>query len=70
MMPRRPIDAADAIVVRVGDDEVAVRRDRDAVRRVELRGDRRPVVAGEAGAELVVAGDRLDDRVARVDRGG
>ena len=42
-------------------------RDRHAVRRVELRHDRRAVVAGEAGAEVVAADDRLDDVVARVD---
>ncbi len=65
--PGRSIDAADAVVVRVGDDQIAVGRDRDAVRRVELRHDRGAVVAGEAGAQLVAAGDRLDLDVVRVD---
>ena len=42
------VDAADDVVVRVGDVDVAVRRDRDAARRVEPGLDRRTVVAGVA----------------------
>ena len=45
---RGPVDAADAIVVRVGDHEVAVGRNRHAVGCVELRDDGGAVVAGKA----------------------
>ena len=44
--------------------QIAVGRDRDAVRRVELRLGRGTEVAGEAGAERVVADDRPDGVVA------
>ena len=54
------VDAPDALVVRVGDDQIAVGRDRDAVRRIELRRDGEPVVAGESAARIVIAGHRLD----------
>src|SRR5207244_1449430 len=53
----RLIDTPNPIVVGVGDDEIAVWCNRDAVRRVQLRGRCVVVVAGESGAEVVVAGD-------------
>ena len=70
----RPVDPADAIVVRVGDDQVAVRRDRHAVRRVELRPGGRPVVAGEAARSRCrrpvttfdAPIDQVDDVVVRI----
>ena len=65
--PVSPVDAADPVVVRVGDDEVAVGRDRDAVRRVQLRLGGRAEVAREAGAERVVADDRRDVALRGVD---
>src|SRR4029077_7574528 len=61
-----PVDPADAIVVRVGDDQIAVGSDRDAVGRVELRLRGGRVVARETGAERIVAGGR-PDVVLRVD---
>ena len=62
------VDPPHSIVVRVGDDDVAVGRNRHAVWCVELRENCRAIVAGEAAAEVVIAGDRLDVRiVARID---
>jgi hypothetical protein len=63
----RLVDAADPFVVRVGDDQVAVRSDRDAVGGVELRRRRHAEVAGKPAAERVVAGDRGDVLLERID---
>ena len=56
----RVVDHAHAVVQRVGDVDVAVRRRGDAARIVQRRLGRRAVVAIVAG--LARAGDRRDDR--------
>jgi hypothetical protein len=64
------IDAPDPIVVRIGDDDVTVGRNRDAIRRVELCFGGQAVVARESAAEIVIAGVRLDVRVVARRRAG
>src|SRR6202011_6065333 len=61
------VDAADAVVVRIRDDQIAVGRDRHAVGRIQLRVGRLTPVAGKARAEIVVARYGRDDGVTRVD---
>ena len=60
----RAVDQADAVVVAVGDEQVAVRV-LDRVDRRHARVERRAAVAAERG--VAVAGDRLDPAGARVD---
>ena len=61
------IDAAHPVVVGIGDDEVAVGGDGDAVRRIQLRGGGRTEIAREAGTQRIVADDGRDVAVGRVD---
>ena len=74
MIPRIRVDivvtrvgSTNHVVVRIGNEHVAVRCDGDSARRVEPRFHQRTVVAGEAFA----AADHLaDDRFAQHQRAG
>ena len=68
MRPVLRVDHPDAVVQRVGDVDVAVRRGGDGARRVQRRLGRRLVVA--VVAVLARAGDRRDDAASADRRGG
>src|SRR5262249_56444640 len=68
--PRARVDAADAVVMHVGDVDVAGRAfDGDVARHVQVRADRGTAVADVVGiAREAVAGDRVNQTGLRVDQ--